>query len=113
MAGVFGKPGVSRRDQPGALPRTKGEGGFGEGGARLYFDKGEQALAFGDQVNFTGFGAASLAEDKPTSGGQGFGGQRFGTLTGGKGAPATEQTMGGWGFATHCAILPQSSRPAP
>ena len=34
-------------------------------------------------------------------------------LTGGIGAPAPHWAMGGWGFALHCAILPQSSRPAP
>jgi hypothetical protein len=29
------------------------------------------------------------------------------------GLTPTQQAMGGWGFALHCAILPQSSRPAP
>ena len=101
MAGMGGKPGVSRRDQPGALARAKGEGGLRQRWPGLHFNEGEQAFAFGDQVNFTGFGAASLGEDKPTFSSQGFGGEGFGILTGDVGAPATQQAMGGWGLAGH------------
>lgn len=101
MAGVFGKPGVSRRNQPGALAWTKGESRFCQGWPGLHFNEGKQAVAFGNQVNLPGFGAASLGEDKPAFGGQGFGGEGFGILPRRIGAPATQQPIGGWGLAGH------------
>ena len=113
MARIGGKPGVSRRDQPGALARAKGEGGFSQGWPGLHFNEGEQAFAFGDQVNLAGFGAASLGEDLPALSGKRSGGEGFGILPGGIGAPPAQQAMGGWGLALHWVILPQSSRPAP
>ena len=101
MAGMGGKPGVSRRDQPGALARAKGEGGLCQRWPGLYFNEGKKAFAFGDQVNFTGFGAASLGQNGPAFGGQGGGGESFGILPGSLGAPTTQQAMGGWGLAGH------------
>lgn len=101
MVGVFGKPGLSRRDQTGALAWAKGEGSFRERRPRLDLNKGEQALAFGDQVNLSRFSAHPLAKDKPTLGSQRGGGEGFRILTGGIGAPAARQAMGGWGLAGH------------
>jgi hypothetical protein len=103
MAGIVGKPGLSGGDQARALARAKGEGGFCQRGPCLYFNEGEQTFSFGNQVNFTGFGSASLGENKPAFGGQGGGGESFGILTGGVGAPASQQAMGGWGLARHGA----------
>ena len=69
MARVGGEPGLGGRRQPGALTRAKGEGGLCQRRPRLDFNKGEEALAFRYQVNFAGFGAASLGEYHPAFGG--------------------------------------------
>ena len=101
MARIGGKPGLGGGDQARALARAKSEGGFCQRRPRLDFNKGEQAVAFGDQVNLAGFGAASLGKYHPALSGQRGGGQRFRILPGGIGAPPAQQAMGGWGLAGH------------
>jgi hypothetical protein len=99
MAGVFGEPGLCGGYKPCALARAKGEGGLGQGWSGLHFNEGEQTFSFGNQVNFAGFCAAPLGQNGPAFGGQGGGGESFGILTGGVGAPAAQKAMGGWGLA--------------
>jgi hypothetical protein len=101
MAGVFGKPGLCGGGQTRALARAKGEGGLRQRWPGLHFNEGEQAFAFGDQVNFAGFGAASLGKDGPTFSAKRCGGEGFGILPGSIGAPTAQQAMGGWGLAGH------------
>ena len=99
MARVGGKPGLCGGYKPCALARAKGEGGLCQGWPGLYFNEREQAFAFGDQVNFAGFGAEPLGKDLPALSAKRCGGEGFGILTGGISAPATQQAMCGWGFA--------------
>jgi hypothetical protein len=89
------------------LARAKGKGGLCQGWPGLDLDEGEQAVAFGDQVNFARFGAHPLAENKPALGSQRSGGEGFGILAGGIGTPSSDKAMGGWGLAGHGMKLPE------
>jgi len=62
---VGGKRDLGGGQQAGALAGAEGAGGGAQVRAGLHLDEGEQAVAFGDEVEFAGFGAQAPGQDGP------------------------------------------------